>query len=230
MKIDLAELASSEGFQKAMKDVPLPLLASAAILAVNLIAYLFFIPDLEDGIAAAEAKISTLRSEASSLDGKMGELRGNLSRLPKVVSDYRWYLERGYFEPEDRLKANDILNGLKDERGLYEYSLEIPAQETMSIPTAGKTVTWPASKVTVKALSYYDRPAFGFIQMTTQSLPGRTLLWKLRLERPFKKPLAEADYAKIKKRDVGQYFSLEQTNVWVTYPPEALQPAKGKAP
>jgi hypothetical protein len=230
MKIDLAELASSEGFHKAMKDVPLPLLISVVVLAVNLICYLFVIPDLEAAVAANEGKISALNGEATSLDGKMAEQRKNLSQLPSYLQDYHQLSKSGAFDPEDRLKANDILNGLKDEQKIFGYSLAIAPQETMTFSAKGKSASWPASLITLQGNANYDRPMFTYVDKSLQVLHGRTLLKGLKFERTFKNPLTETEYDKIKKGEAFSLFSFDADMLWVTYPPETGANGGAKKP
>jgi len=221
MKIDLKQLAEGGG----AKAISLPMLLSGVVLVANLVFYGLWLPDIEAGTALLQGEQGKLDGEIGGLDGKIAELQRNLSRLGELTASYKDALAKGSFEPENRLKTNELLADVKARHvttpwleASANYKLTIDPGNAFAFSADGQSHQWFASLVKLDIDMIHDQPYYEFVYDAMNSLPGYALLKRMKVERKGK-----ADFMKDmeKGRKEGKALLPVAGNLdflWVTYP------------
>ncbi|TAN52093.1 MAG: hypothetical protein EPN26_08330 [Rhodospirillales bacterium] len=234
-KLDLKALLG-EGKGNALKGIPVGLVVSGAVLLANLMFWGLGVPEIEAGAEALLAEQGQLNGQISTVDRKISELKKNIGSLGDLTEAYRAEQQKGTFEPENRLRANDILADVKTRHfplsffePFSEYHLEIKPGAPYSFPADGKSQTWYASPVNINIEMLDDRSVYEFTADTLKALNGVSLFKSMSLER---RPLLEfrkGIESKDKHPKVALPITAEIEFLWLTQEmPENANASKGK--
>ncbi|MBF0168177.1 MAG: hypothetical protein HQL45_11160 [Alphaproteobacteria bacterium] len=221
MKLDLTQLLGEKNAEK-LKGVPLGLIFSGLVLAANLGFWGLMLPDIEAQTEALTSQQNQLNSQISGLDRKIADLKKSIAGLKDLTDAYNREAAKGSFEPENRLKANDILADLKTRHSgldrfdaFSEYRLEIKPGAPYTFAADGKSQTWFASPVTVNIEMLHDRFFYEFAYDALGSLNGVSLLKTMNIERRGRDLQKDLE-GKDKNAKLALPITAELEFLWVT--------------
>ncbi|MBF0267606.1 MAG: hypothetical protein HQL44_03330 [Alphaproteobacteria bacterium] len=231
MRIDLQEMVESGG----LRALPIGLILSAVVLALNLGFWGLGLPEIEAETERLQAEQGRLGGEVSALDGKIAALRKELSGMREMTDSYKSEMEKGTFEPENRLRANELLADIKARHvalswlePFSEYRLNIEPGGNYAVSAGGKSYNWFASPVHINIEMVHDRHFYQFAYDAMNSLSGVTLLKKMRLERKSRQAFVKDVENRKNDAKLTLPINAELEFMWVTADPPAKQGADDK--
>lgn len=160
-----------------LRDLPRTTLIALGVVAANLLILAGLMPMALEQADALEADLSRLRADVRQTRMATEKARDDIAFVEANTDRYLDALDRGLFEPQDRLKATAKLDDLYIRDYLAGLTYEFSSQ---SLDTQGDTtiVTTPL-RLTVDTL--LDRDIYAFMQDLERSFPGVLVLKELHV-------------------------------------------------
>ena len=169
----------------------------------------FLKPDLDK-------KNRTLRansSEISEMTGNLNKLSGDLQKFEKQKTDFERVLKLGFFDPQNRVEARQIITEIQQESRLLSAKYQIsPAQseENKMAKEAGSKILTTGIRFDLEAIE--DADIYKFIYILNYAFPGQLAINDFSMSR-------EVDVTQpiLRKIGVGQAEALVKASLSVTW-------------
>ena len=167
------------GYNKAL----LILILCASMVLLFLYNQKMLMPNLQK----QERQLRTAQSEISKMTGDMDQLRNSLEKFEKEKLDFERVQKLGFFDLQDRVKADATVSAIQRESRLIAAKYSIKPASTISnqkLRDAGYKILNTDMDFDLEAIE--DNDIYKFIYILNYGFPGQIIIKNLDISRPVK--------------------------------------------
>lgn len=173
----------------------------------------------------AQVKLKAMKSDISTLQGKIQNTKIELAEYQKNLPAYRQLESRGFIAQPDRFQIPRDLDRIRLDAQLGSFSFNINVKDVLNAEAENAKLKVYASRISVSSISsVLDTPFYDFLDLMVTDFPSHVRLQKMVIGR--KDALNAAALQRIAQGEPVSLLVSEAEFDWITALPESATGAE----